>query len=100
MDVSKDFGKLVFNDKVMKAMLSKEVYESLKKTIDEGVALVGDLYDLKSKKVIEGNEKSNTLSFLYNTLFGRLILKVLTMKWVTNLGAWYMNSSFSKRRSL
>ena len=38
-DISKDFGKLVFNDRVMKANLSREVYESLKKTIDEGAQL-------------------------------------------------------------
>ena len=33
------FGSMVFNDRVMKAMLSSKVYASLKKTIDEGVAL-------------------------------------------------------------
>ncbi len=39
MDVSKEFGKLVFNDRVMKSSLSKEVYDSLRKTIDEGAKL-------------------------------------------------------------
>ena len=33
------FGSLVFNDTVMKARLSPEVYGSLKKTIEEGSAL-------------------------------------------------------------
>ena len=33
------FGCLVFNDKVMKAKLPTEVYESLKKTREEGVRL-------------------------------------------------------------
>ena len=33
------FGCLVFNDKVMKANLPTEVYESLKKTREEGVRL-------------------------------------------------------------
>ncbi|MBQ7445480.1 MAG: glutamine synthetase III [Clostridia bacterium] len=33
------FGSMVFNDRVMKAMLSSKVYASLKRTIDEGVAL-------------------------------------------------------------
>jgi len=39
MDVSKEFGKLVFNDRVMKSSLSKDVYDSLRKTIDEGAKL-------------------------------------------------------------
>lgn len=34
--VSEYFGSLVFDDRVMKATLSKEVYDSLKTTIDEG----------------------------------------------------------------
>lgn len=37
--VSEYFGSLVFDDRVMKANLSAEVYESLKKTIDEGAKL-------------------------------------------------------------
>ena len=37
--VSDYFGSLVFDDRVMKANLSAEVYESLKKTIDEGAKL-------------------------------------------------------------
>ncbi len=37
--VSDFFGSMVFNDRVMKATLSSKVYASLKKTIDEGVAL-------------------------------------------------------------
>ncbi|MBP5311438.1 MAG: glutamine synthetase III [Clostridia bacterium] len=37
--VSDYFGSMVFNDRVMKAMLSSKVYASLRKTIDEGVAL-------------------------------------------------------------
>ena len=32
--VSDYFGSLVFDDRVMKAMLSADVYQSLKKTID------------------------------------------------------------------
>ena len=30
------FGSLVFDDRVMKAMLSSDVYQSLRKTIDQG----------------------------------------------------------------
>ena len=37
--VSDFFGSMVFNDKVMKAMLSGDVYASLKKTIDEDETL-------------------------------------------------------------
>jgi len=37
--VSEYFGSLVFDDRVMKANLSAEVYESLKRTIDEGARL-------------------------------------------------------------
>ena len=33
------FGSMIFNDKVMKSRLSKGVYNSLKKTIDENVKL-------------------------------------------------------------
>ena len=41
--VSDYFGSLVFDDRVMKAMLSAEVYQSLKKTIDEGASLNNDV---------------------------------------------------------
>lgn len=41
--VSDYFGSLVFDDRVMKAMLSTDVYQSLKKTIDEGASLNNDV---------------------------------------------------------
>ncbi len=37
--VTENFGKMVFDDRVMKATLSAKVYSSLKKTIDEGAEL-------------------------------------------------------------
>ena len=37
--VSDYFGSLVFDDRVMRAKLPSSVYDSLKKTIDEGAAL-------------------------------------------------------------
>ena len=37
--VTETFGSLVFDDRVMKANLSAKVYQSLRKTIDEGVKL-------------------------------------------------------------
>ena len=41
--VSEYFGSLVFDDRMMKATLSAEVYQSLKKTIDEGESLNSDV---------------------------------------------------------
>ena len=41
--VSDYFGTLVFDDRVMKAPLSADIYESLKKTIDEGARLNNDV---------------------------------------------------------
>lgn len=38
-NVADYFGSLVFDDRVMKASLSSEVYQSLRKTIDEGAGL-------------------------------------------------------------
>ena len=37
--VSEYFGSKVFNDRVMRATLPKDVYDSLRKTIDEGSVL-------------------------------------------------------------
>ena len=37
--ITEKFGSLVFDDRVMKATLSAKVYQSLKKTIDEGATL-------------------------------------------------------------
>ncbi len=37
------FGSLVFDDRVMKATLSADIYRSLKKTIDEGASLNNDV---------------------------------------------------------
>ena len=39
MNVPETFGTLVFDDRVMKARLPAKVYNSLKKTIDDGVSL-------------------------------------------------------------
>ena len=37
--VTESFGSMVFDDRVMKAMLSEKVYKSLKRTIDKGLPL-------------------------------------------------------------
>ena len=41
--VSDYFGSLVFDDVIMKATLSDDVYRSLRKTIDEGAKLESDV---------------------------------------------------------
>ena len=41
--VSDYFGSLVFDDRVMRATLSADVYKSLKRTIDEGASLNNDV---------------------------------------------------------
>lgn len=52
-------------------------------------------YDLLKKEMVIGLEKSLGLSFLYNSLLGRLLLKILTNKIVTKIYASYMNSKLS-----
>ena len=54
-------------------------------------------YDLKNDKFIEYKE-DKALKFLYNTVIGRIILKVATTKFIANTYAKYMNSKFSKRK--
>ena len=43
-------------------------------------------------------ESSKTLNFLYNTLIGRIILRIIITAPISNLVAVYMNSSLSKNR--
>jgi phosphatidylserine decarboxylase len=52
-------------------------------------------YDLKNNAYFEKKD-SKSLKFLYNTILGRGILKVLIKKPISNLYAKYMNSSLSK----
>lgn len=52
----------------------------------------------------EGNEIScdggqeRFLEFLYYSMYGRLLLKLLNRRWISNLGEKYMSSRLSKRR--
>ncbi len=46
MELTEVFGSNVFNDKVMKQRLPKEVYKALRKTIEEGIPLKGDIADV------------------------------------------------------
>jgi glutamine synthetase len=46
MDVTEIFGSNVFNDKTMKERLPKEIYKSLKETIDKGIPLKPEVADV------------------------------------------------------
>ena len=50
-NVPEIFGSLVFDDRVMKARLSDEVYASLKKTIDENVRLENSVADAVAEEM-------------------------------------------------
>ena len=52
-NVSKYFGCMVFDDRVMKASLSAKVYQSLRKTIDEGVKLDSSVADAVAEAMKE-----------------------------------------------
>lgn len=54
-------------------------------------------YDLNKDSFIE--EKNNKLlKFMYNTIIGRLVLKIATTKLVANIYSIYMNSKISKKK--
>ena len=54
-------------------------------------------YDLNNKKTIKVKD-SIALKFLYNTILGRIILKIATTHLVANIYANYMNSKLSKHK--
>ena len=54
-------------------------------------------YDLSNDKYLVEPE-NNGLKFLYNNVFGRLILKLITLKFIVNLYAKYQNSKLSKHK--
>ena len=51
INIPEMFGSLVFNDKVMRARLSDDVYASLKKTIDENVRLEDTVADVVAEEM-------------------------------------------------
>ena len=53
VNVPELFGSLVFNDREMKARLSKDVYKSLRKTIDENVSLDEQVAEAVAKEMKE-----------------------------------------------
>ena len=54
-------------------------------------------FDLKTNKYIEGKTQ-NSLRFLYNTLIGRIILKIIITKPISKIYEKYMNSKYSKKK--
>ena len=54
-----------------------------------------NLYNLNNNKYIKRKTKKS-LSFLYNTVFGRIILKIACTKIIANIYSKFMNSKFSK----
>ena len=54
--------------------------------------------DRSGNILAKDSASGGTLDFLYQTAFGRVILKLLTRKFISELGRLYMNSPLSKRR--
>ena len=53
----------------------------------------------RNGNVVQGDaSQEKTLGFLYNNAFGRLVLKLLCRRFVSNIGRMYMESRFSKGR--
>ena len=55
------------------------------------------IYNRKEKKYYDV-EESKILTFLYKTIIGRILLKLVTQRWVTNLYAKYTRSKISKHK--
>ena len=49
-----------------------------------------------SKVKNETRKESSSLSFLYNNAFGRIILKILTARWISKLAGAFLDSRMSK----
>lgn len=47
-------------------------------------------------ETVEIPEDSRSLQFLYGTFCGRIILKLLTARWISVVAGWYLDSIFSK----
>ena len=56
------------------------------------------IYKIKNRNSdkIEEIKSTKTLSFFYNTLLGRILLKICTMKFISDIAGIYMNSRLSK----
>ena len=49
-----EFGSLVFNDKIMKERLPKDIYKALKKTVEDGLHLQLDLANVVAEAIRTG----------------------------------------------
>ena len=54
--------------------------------------------DRSGNIIAQDSAQGGALDFLYGNAFGRLITKLLSRKFISELGRIYMNSSLSKRR--
>ena len=54
--------------------------------------------DRSGNIIAQDSAQGGALDFLYGNAFGRLITKLLSRKFISEIGRMYMNSSFSKRR--
>ncbi len=54
--------------------------------------------DRSGNIIASDNQQESTLSFLYETAFGRILTKMLCRRFISNLGKAYMSSRFSKGR--
>lgn len=52
-------------------------------------------YCLSNKKYVDKHINDKGLAFLYNNIFGRIILKALTTKFIANASSLYLNSKLS-----
>ena len=54
------------------------------------------IYNRKTKEYLIMPEPSATLTFLYDTVPGRILLKIMTTRAVSKLVGFYMNTRLSK----
>lgn len=56
------------------------------------------IVDRKGNEIVANQSQNELLKHLYGHVIGRGVLKVLTLPFITHMGGFYMNSSFSKRQ--
>ena len=53
-------------------------------------------YKYYRKEEVYDNEKNTSLKFLYNNFFGRIILKLIYNRWISNIVGFFLNLKISK----
>lgn len=56
------------------------------------------IYDRKTKSYRQLQPESRALEFLYHTMIGRFILKLVSLKFISQMLGWINNTGFSKRK--